>query len=316
MPAANLTAPLVPVPSANVAKRTSRAWLLWLLGATVLIVLFNTSYFSNCGVFILGLNRATRVTHLNAAAHAERHETSRDAHDPLVLSRFSMERFMDDDAAAALASRVRADKSLWQSRNAAMSTLGTASYLDGGKTSEYQRLATKSNPLMAEHYGDLLEDVLAYFQARCPGAAVRYRPGAALPGFHVFHCNRLFSMPVASVHKDMQWNRLKYTPEEDIDTNHTLSFTLALELPPGGGGLYTFEGAEMPGLLNWLVPHPLLHSAARKTHIAYKVGWMVTHNGHTYHMIAPCAETKDGYRITLQGHGVYERNANTWWLYW
>jgi hypothetical protein len=33
-------------------------------------------------------------------------------------------------------------------------------------------------------------------------------------------------------------------------------------------------------------------------------------------MIAPCAETKDGYRITLQGHGVYERNANTWWLYW
>lgn len=279
----------------------------------VLCVLFNFSYFSNSGLLIMGLGGARRVTYKNAHNHREAHPP---ALGPLSLSCFRMEKFMSREDAAALAARVRADSATWERRNPAMSTLGTASYLDGASSKEYQRLAAKSNPAMADNYGDLLEDVRAYFQERCPDAEVKYREGAALPGFHVFDCNQLFSMPVASVHKDLQWNRLTYRQDEDIDTDHTLSFTLALELPPGGGGLYTFEGAEVPGLLNYLVPHPLLHSLARKTKFEYRVGWMVTHNGQTFHMIAPCKQSKDAARITLQGHGVYDKNANTWWLYW
>jgi hypothetical protein len=162
----------------------------------------------------------------------------------------------------------------------------------------------------------LLDDVKSFFQARCPEARVLYRDNAALPGFHIFDCNKLFSMPVASVHKDLQWQRVKFAPHEDIDTKHTMSFTLALELPPGGGGLYTFEGVPELGILSYLVPHPLTNSLARKTKIEYKVGWMVTHNGHTFHMIAPCKQADNAFRITLQGHGVYERTQNTWWLYW
>jgi hypothetical protein len=208
--------------------------------------------------------------------------------------------------------RIKSHKAKWERRNVAMSTLGTASYLDGSDKKEYVRLSKEKNPFMAEQYGDLHDKVLHYFQSKCPSATVRYKDhNAALPGFHIFDCNKVFAMPVASVHRDMQWNRLTYHKNEDIDEENTLSFTLALELPEGGGGLYTFEDA--PNSL--LIPRPLSHSMSRKTHIEYKVGWMVTHNGQTSHMIAPCKESKK-FRITLQGHGVYEKNANTWWLYW
>jgi hypothetical protein len=134
-----------------------------------------------------------------------------------------------------------------------------------------------------------------------------YHEQCALPGFHVFDCNTLFSYPVASVHKDMQFLR---TGIDNI-SDDTLSFTLALEVPEGGAGLYTFDSAEA----NLLVPRPLIYNLANKTYIEYKTGWMVTHGGQTYHMIAP-SKQGTGHRITLQGHGVYQTTTDTWFLYW
>jgi hypothetical protein len=131
----------------------------------------------------------------------------------------------------------------------------------------------------------------------------------------VFDCNKIFSLPVASVHRDLQWQRLTFGPDEDIDTENTLSFTLAIELPPGGGGLYTFDQKLSP-VFTLFVPRGLVTSFAPKTKIEYKEGFMVTHNGQTDHMIAPCEMSKDKKRITLQGHGVYEKNKDTWYLYW
>jgi len=282
--------------------------------AVGLLVAFNLSYLSSSGLLIWNLRGAQRVTHATASQHA-----GHVAHAPLqaALSRFSMERFMSDASAADVAGRVRALVDKWQRRNAAMHTLGTASYLDGASTTSYEKLARQSQPLLREHFSDLLEDVLTYFRARSPGTLVEFRDRAALPGFHIFDCNKLFSLPVASVHKDMQWNRLRYSADEDIDTDNTLSFTLAIALPPGGAGLYTFDDVWVPpGALQLLVPRALCLSAAKKTLIQYKEGYMVTHNGQTSHMIAPSPAHIGGHRITLQGHGVYDRRANTWWLYW
>jgi hypothetical protein len=275
----------------------------------VLLVLFNLSYLSNTGLLISGLNKATRVTYKNAHEHEESFKGYRS------LASFRMDQVLSKERSREISERVKSHKSKWLRRNAAMSTLGTASYLDGGDKSEYEKLAQKSNPFMKEMYGDLLDDVLEYFQRRCPGSEVKYREEAALPGFHIFDCNRLFSMPVASVHKDMQWNRLRYKKTEEIDSKYTMSFTLAIELPKGGGGLYTFEGADL-GVFNWIVPRSLIHGMATKTKIEYKVGYIVVHNGQTYHMIAPCRQSEDSVRMTLQGHGVYDKKKNTWWLYW
>jgi hypothetical protein len=166
---------------------------------------------------------------------------------------------------------------------------------------------------LKENYSEILKDTLKYFRSKT-SANVEFRKNAALPGFHVFDCNNLFAMPVASVHKDLQYLRLKKEEDESFDTENTLSFTLSLQLPPKGGGLYTFDSLELP-VLHHIVPRPLIHSMASKKKIEYKVGWIVTHEGKTYHMIAPC-EASSKQRITLQGHGVYEPQKNTWWLYW
>ena len=274
------------------------------------LIAFNFSYFSNSGLLIVGLKNAEKITYRNAESHRQKRKGYKS------LSVFTMEPFFSEKAAKVMAERVKALRDTWKTRNQAMSTLGTASYLDGGSTPHYEALALKTNTTAREHFGDLLDNVLDYFRERCPGSEVKYREGSALPGFHIFHCNKIFSLPVASVHKDMQWNRLGYDEKEEVDEQNTLSFTLALELPEGGGGLYTFENvAELPALLNLIIPHPLINSLSKKTKIEYRVGWIVTHNGQTYHMIAPCKPSND-FRITLQGHGVYEKNSNTWWIYW
>ena len=277
------------------------------LGFLIFLILFNLSYFSNSGLLILGLKNSKRITSRNAHIFNEK------VYGPLALSSFRMEQLLTNEECAAISKKVLADKILLR-RNAAMSTIGTASYLDGGNSDSYILKSQQSNPHMIENYNDLLEIVIRYFRNKT-NAKVEYRKNAALPGFHVFDCNNLFSMPVASVHKDLQFLRLKIDEDEDIDYDNTLSFTLCLKLPPKGGGLYTFDSLEMPPILHHLVPRPLLHSAAKKTKIEYKAGWIVTHEGQKYHMIAPCEPSKTK-RITLQGHGIYSKKLNTWWLYW
>jgi len=72
-----------------------------------------------------------------------------------------------------------------------------------------------------------------------------------------------------------------------------------LELPSSaGGGLYIFDNENIK--------------------VNYKIGYITCHNGKTTHMIAPTAynNNTDFYRITLQGHGLYDKNKNTWYIYW
>ena len=267
--------------------------VFWLLLFVAALIAFNYSYFANSGLLIFNLNQAEKVHPGNA-----KNEQGNS------LSKFTMEEFMSPKDAHIIAQRVRSLE--LERRNVAMSTYGTASYLDGADLALYRAKAAKTNPIMQKHFSDLLNHVLRYFRARTT-SNVEYHKPSALPGFHVFDCNNIFAMPVASVHKDMQFLRIGM---DDISPE-TLSFTLALEVPEGGAGLYVFENAEA----NVLVPRPVVYNMADKKLIQYHAGWMVTHSGKTYHMIAP-SKRGTGKRITLQGHGVYQSSTDTWWLYW
>jgi hypothetical protein len=215
------------------------------------------------------------------------------------LADFCMQKVLSEQEAKLFARQVKSHKKHWKTKNILMSILGTASYLEGmNGFDSYKRQYTQTNKFLYKHYKYLYDKVLEYFQNRAPNSTVKYR--FAYPGFHIFKCNRLFSWPVASVHKDFQYKQLKLKKDEDIDYNKTLSFTLCLELPNTGGGLYKFENDK-------------------KTKIAYKPGYIVCHNGKTTHMIAPSptpSDDKTHYRITLQGHGLYDKKKNIWWLYW
>lgn len=215
------------------------------------------------------------------------------------LSEFCMDRILSDKQAIKIAKQIKRDQKYWKSKNILMYILGTASYIEGKKGySYYKSEYTKTNKHLHKNYKELYDALLTYFQQRTPNSKVAYR--FALPGFHIFKCNKIFSLPVASVHKDRQYLELKFNKNEDIDYDKTLSFTLSIELPPTGAGLIIYENDK-------------------KVKINYKVGHIVCHNGQTTHMIAPSPvpkSKKQCHRITLQGHGVYDKNSNTWWLYW
>lgn len=272
----------------------------------VLLIGFNFSYLSNSGLLVFGLKNARQITFKNAHLHAEKGTPT--------LSSFRMEPFLTPEECSQISKSVYKLKKQWELRNVAMSTLGTASYLDGPSKQKYVEKSLQSNPLIRQHFQPLLDKVQQYFQDKTTSKVV-YKENAALPGFHVFDCNKIFSMPVASVHRDLQWQKLTFSKDEDIDMQNMLSFTLAIELPPGGGGLYTFE-QNIPPIVTVLIPRGIVSSFAPKTKIEYKEGYMVTHNGQTDHMIAPCEMSVNKKRITLQGHGVYEKNNDTWYLYW
>lgn len=215
------------------------------------------------------------------------------------LSDFCIQKILSKSESKLFSKKIKSHKKYWKRKNILMYTLGTASYIEGtGGFNYYSKEYTKTNKFLYKHYKNLYDKVLEYFQNKTPNSKVKYR--FAYPGFHIFKCNKLFSFPLASIHKDYQYRNLKLHKDEDIDYDKTLSFTLCLRLPPTGGGLYKFENNQ-------------------KTKINYKAGYIVCHNGKTTHMIAPSPTPNDDkthYRITLQGHGLYDKKQNTWWLYW
>jgi hypothetical protein len=238
--------------------------------------------------------------------------------DPRCLSDFAFEPILTPEEIERAHKQILADKSKWVHRSGPMYTLGVPSYIEGAQNRQgYVKKAKDMNPEMMQKYGWLLEKVQDYFQKRSPNARVTFRDRAALPGFHIFESNSIFALPVASVHKDLQHQFLQTNKQEKLDLVNTLSFTLTIALPQTGGGLYMFEVDPAYDLY----PPIVQLRKAKKKRINYKAGWMVAHNGNDWHMIAPSADPKTRsergkYRITLQGHGVYDIKTMTWYLYW
>lgn len=215
------------------------------------------------------------------------------------LSEFCMEKILTKDEAKFFAKQVKKDSNLWKKKNILMSILGTASYLEGAKGyGFYKKEYLKTNKILKRNYSKLYDKILDYFKKRVGDESnVKFR--FALPGFHIFKCNSLFSLPVASVHKDLQYLNIDFEEPVDIDLDKTGSFTLCLELPKTGSGLYVFED--------------------EKVKVDYRPGYIVCHNGKTNHMIAPSpvSDSKQlEYRITLQFHSLYDKISNCWYIYW
>lgn len=213
------------------------------------------------------------------------------------LSEFCMEKILTKSEAKFFSKQVKKDRNLWKKKNILMSILGTASYIEGTKGySFYHKEYLKTNKILLKNYSKLYDIIIDYLKKRVGNKSnVKFR--FALPGFHIFKCNSLFSLPVASIHTDLQYLNVNFDEPVDIDLDKTGSFTLCLELPKTGGGLYVFEN--------------------EKVKVNYRPGYIVCHNGKTKHMIAPSPVSKeDALRITCQFHGLYDKLSNTWFIYW
>jgi hypothetical protein len=184
-------------------------------------------------------------------------------------------------------------------------TLGAASYIDAAERGAYyyKMKAERTNPLLLEHFSFLYEHLLAVLEKFC-GKKVMFEKELALPGFHIFQYYELFKKPIASPHYDLQFDRFTWN-YKNVDYGHPLSFTLALALPSGGGGLNywdlyynDFKELNRAEMAEVAAKSPMHY-------LPYEVGKIAIHEGFMLHRIAPAKEMKPGdERITLQGHGL------------
>ncbi|MCC7386535.1 MAG: hypothetical protein IT384_32145 [Deltaproteobacteria bacterium] len=215
---------------------------------------------------------------------------------------------------------VHALRERWISRDhrAPFFTLGAASYIDAQYAPDprhYHSLALAHNFVLRERFGWLHQRLLDRL-SEALGAPAYFARKMALPGFHIFLSHSAFEERVCSVHIDLQHNLLDWDPDEAVDRESPLSFTLPVAVPASGAGLLIWNAtladdaalADPAFCRGWSLAHP-------PEHHRYRLGRMALHRGLSVHQIAPfqMAQPSDE-RITLQGHAI--KSVHGWAVYW
>lgn len=205
-----------------------------------------------------------------------------------------MNRIPLDIDAVGIAQRLKdlnAGSMPWESRSNDFPfyTLGKSAYLDGN-TIGYYHSAKEINPVLFQTFNDLYQEVSGKLSKHF-GEWVTMNPKLALPGFHIFPSDKKLLTVSGNWHLDAPHTTLGIGEED------AYAFTVAIELPTGGGGIDIKIGGES------------------NEYIEYKVGELFIHNGMTPHRIASYREYKpDEFRITLQGHIV--RDGTDLIMFW
>lgn len=205
----------------------------------------------------------------------------------------------------------------WIHRDAAYQTpfytLGYATYDAKEDLKDYYREAPNQNQLLRRELG-WVYDKLSQAVEKAVGRPTIYDEQLALPGFHIFLAHKVFELPLAAIHWDMQHLHLDWTGK-DVSFEDTISFTAAIRLPQGGAGLNVWD----LNLKDMEKLTPQECEAAFKDgpreFVEYQTGKMIVHSGDIIHQIAPMKNMMDtDERITLQGWGIQSKGGYI--LYW
>lgn len=241
-----------------------------------------------------------------------------------IASQFNPHQILTTEQCDQIYQQIASLRQYWLPRGSETSlfcTLGAASYLDCGDYYDaqdtYWQKASRYNPILVEHFSWLYQLVKEYLETQL-NAPVNYRSDAAYPGFHLWLAHAIPTLPVASMHFDLQYQYLAWENQEEIDFSNTFSFTLPIQLPASGGGLnlcdlnyLEYSHIRKNNQIDW----DLIPRFRNQSYHPYQVGEIVMHSGHTMHQIAPTSVAKaSDRRVTLQGHGVYVND--TWQIYW
>jgi hypothetical protein len=230
------------------------------------------------------------------------------------LHAVTQHRLLDSDECDTVRDQLMTLRDYWSPRwGGGAFTLGAAAYIDAvPQHAVYLEAAKAINPVLCRFFGGLLERVRRFFEESL-GDAAFFDPRYATPGFHIFVLDggdQSRDDPAARAHFDLQWMRAipGQIPSE------TLSFTLLIEAPSGGASMATWNARYAD--IGRLGCTPVEYAFNHAPHIiTYARGLIVVHDGLTLHAIG-CSTmaAPEGYRITLQGHGV--RLPRGWLLYW
>ena len=190
-------------------------------------------------------------------------------------------------------------------------TLGTPLYMDKEKPiAIYEKQVIAMNKILRHHFENLLQKARHCLETHLNSRLLDL-PGCSLPGFHIFGGSIFFTQPIASIHFDLQYQKIRWP--EPPSLNSVVSFTLPIVLPTHGGGLNWWD-------IEWdssrsRQEQEKLQSTKTKNYLPYKTGKMVVHNGHLLHQIAPATEIlSNDRRVTLQGHAT--RSGENYYWYW
>jgi hypothetical protein len=192
-------------------------------------------------------------------------------------------------------------------------TLGVNAYMDLAPVRDadgsYFDPARNLNSMLQRRFAGLYDQLAKVLEQEL-GLATRYAEDLALPGFHVWVGLGIPRRPGASIHFDLQYQRLLDRPRYAGATG-TESFPLPIRLPAAGSSLRVWPGCTYPAA------GPQV-AAARQTEpeiVPYHVGRALVHSGHVLHQIGATPTLRpDDLRSTLQGHGLVV--DDTLVLYW
>lgn len=179
----------------------------------------------------------------------------------------------------------------WESRSDEFPffTLGKSAYLDGNSQAYYQG-AERINLTLLRTFHSFYKEVAGKLSNHL-GEWVVLNPKLALPGFHIFPADPKLLSVSGNWHLD--------TPHETlgIGGKDAHAFTIAVEMPTGGGGMDIRFGGD------------------QDQYVEYNVGEMFIHSGMVPHRIASYRQYVEGdFRITLQGHIV--RSGKNLIMFW
>ena len=207
-------------------------------------------------------------------------------------------------------------------------TLGAASYLDHVKKGEqYDKHRDYLNPVLHKKFNWIYEIICERLQSDLKEPVV-IDGFLAHPGFHIFSAKtgsviereylKMFEQPLGSVHVDVQWEEHHdhWQTFKEVDLENTLSFTVPIKLPSGGGGLYTWADEVNPYSFNYTTnENKLAELESPAITNLYTEGEMIYFIGHLLHQMMPGVNVQpDDRRITVQGHG--QKCDGVWRLYW
>ena len=180
-----------------------------------------------------------------------------------------------------IADKIMQLKPLWVKRPSEFIfyTLGPCAYLDGTKP-EYKRDLKLINPILKEEFGDLYKKISEYLK-QILGEEVTLNDDLAHPSFHIIFSNEYAVYNGGNWHIDTPQVTAGYPDHKQI------TFTVAIKLPFGGGGIDYTEDQRTA------------------QYLPYKEKEIIVHDGLTMHRIAPMQKHIPGdVRITMQGHVI------------
>jgi len=198
------------------------------------------------------------------------------------------------------------------SRNSVMSTIGIPLYVDGANKHLYNIRKDRYNQLLEQNFGWIYQKLLKKLEyitdKRC-----KYVDELSLPGFHVFKAGSWLGSgwSVASLHVDKQFDYIQ--GYNNLDKTDVFSFTVGITLPKKSG-LYIYNCTENDINVGYWPFYTYFKNKPRYK-VYYEVGKLYFHDGLHYHMISEF-DSKNTDRITLQGHGIWNKDKNEYIIYW